>query len=109
METKKEYIEVSTLLTTLEETSGDMFDDLDGDYYAESGFSRNALEELITTMPKADAVEVVHGRWINKTKDINGMVEERNDCSACGQTYWFACPDFYYCPNCGAIMDLEEA
>ena len=64
-----------------------------------------AVDEIIDQMPTVDAVEVVHGRWINKTKEIYGMVDERNDCSNCGQVYWFACPDFNYCPNCGAKMD----
>jgi hypothetical protein len=63
------------------------------------------LEIGIGKTPTVDAVEVVHARWINKTKEIHGMVDERNDCSNCGQVYWFACPDFNYCPNCGAKMD----
>jgi hypothetical protein len=61
-------------------------------------------EEMVNSLATVDAVEVVHGRWINKTKEIHGMVDERNDCSNCGQVYWFACPDFNYCPNCGADM-----
>ena len=63
------------------------------------------LAYCIDNIKAVDAVEVVHGRWINKTKEIHGMVDERNDCSVCGQVYWFACPDFNYCPNCGARME----
>ena len=60
---------------------------------------------VIASQETVDAVEVVHGRWINKTKVVHHMVDERNDCSNCGQVYWFAVPDFNYCPNCGAKMD----
>ena len=106
METKKEYIEVATLRKTFEETSGDMFDDFNGDYYVESGFSRKALEELITTMPKADAVEVVRGLWIevNPRKDVEGWTEYDYQCSICEEISWEATN---YCSNCGAKMDLE--
>ena len=64
-----------------------------------------AIIDRINEQPTVDAVEVVHGRWVNKTKEVHGMVDERFDCSNCGQVYWFACPDFNYCPNCGAKMD----
>jgi hypothetical protein len=61
--------------------------------------------DMVIDAPTVDAVEVVHGRWINRTKVVHNMVDERNDCSNCGQVYWFAVPDFNYCPNCGAKMD----
>ena len=46
-----------------------------------------------------DAVEVVHGRWVD-----NGIPESMlSGCSVCG----FTCGaySFNYCPNCGAKMD----
>ena len=58
---------------------------------------------------KADAVEVVHGRWIK--------TEVGSNCSACGLNVmsWSGNYDGYerekgiclmhYCPNCGAKMD----
>lgn len=61
----------------------------------------------VNNIKPVDAIEVIHAHWINKTKDINGMVDERWDCSNCWQVYWFACPDFNFCPNCGAQMDQQ--
>ena len=56
-----------------------------------------------------DAVEVVHGRWIEKKPDDFRKWDVR--CSECG---WLGVSsydaydepsDFNYCPNCGAKMD----
>ena len=54
----------------------------------------------------ADAVEVVHGRWI---VEVDGNFRNVK-CSACGKDY--AChtgmlqlQNLNYCPNCGAKMD----
>ena len=53
-------------------------------------------QEAIDMAPAIDAVEVVHGRWINQ--------HWRNVCSECryivGQH-----SQSKYCPNCGAKMD----
>lgn len=58
---------------------------------------------------RADAVEVVHGRWIENR--ISGTFS----CSNCGgkindnRLYgWELQPSENYCPNCGARMDGEE-
>ena len=65
--------------------------------------------EIILSAPIVDAVEVVHGRWIEKKLDDFRMWELR--CSECG---WVGISnydaydepyDFNYCPNCGAKMD----
>lgn len=45
----------------------------------------------------AKYVEVVHGRWISHYAYV--------DCSECGES---ADEHYNYCPNCGAIMDLER-
>ena len=45
---------------------------------------------LLDDAPTVDAVEVVHGEWIDGT------------CNNCGQVD-FSKPN--YCPNCGAKMD----
>ena len=78
MEIEKEYIEVSTLLETLDGTSADMFGDFDGDYRTESGFSRAALEELIKSVTKVDVVEVAK---VEETKEqllkiVDEFIEE---------------------------------
>lgn len=44
-----------------------------------------------------DAVEVGHGRW--------AFIGE--ECCICSACHKHAIVDYYYCPNCGAKMDLE--
>lgn len=59
--------------------------------------------------PTIDAVPVVHGRWIDNTKLIEGYPDYRFNCSECDFTVWRARLDrSRYCPNCGAKMDLKE-
>lgn len=51
-----------------------------------------------------DAVPVVHGRWEWVTDDIykcSNCDEKSHVKEVMGQ------PDYNYCPNCGAKMDLE--
>ena len=59
----------------------------------------------IDNAPTVDAVEVVHGRWI-ETLVPDGYVQKasrmRKQCSACG---WTNACRYHYCPNCGAKMD----
>ena len=55
----------------------------------------------LNTLPTVDAVEVVHGWWI----DLPGM-EPDYKCSECGRSYaWWEPSEAHYCPNCGAKMD----
>lgn len=53
----------------------------------------------------ADVAPVVHGRWI----DAPALSE--TTCSVCRKT-WNCCDnnteEFFFCPACGAKMDLEE-
>ena len=67
------------------------------------------LEEFLTEVPTVDAVEVVHGYWIERPLDDFRKYEVK--CSECGFTgvgnydqYLEPC-DFNYCPNCSAKMD----
>lgn len=57
----------------------------------------------IENFPAADAVPVVHGRWLDN--------EDYMFCSICG-IQWNYCDNdtetFNYCPNCGAKMDGED-
>ena len=56
---------------------------------------------LIDSAPTVDAVEVVHGSWI----ELPSMAPEYK-CSECGQSYeWWEVSEAHYCPNCGAKMD----
>jgi hypothetical protein len=55
-----------------------------------------------------DAVEVVHGRWIEKQEPITWCeddVEIFYECSVCQCQNFGESP---YCPNCGAKMDGER-
>lgn len=61
-----------------------------------------AFSYVIDNVPLADAVEVVHGRWIRKSNMIW--------CSHCGDAPIDEAYNWYpvetpYCPMCGAKMD----
>lgn len=60
--------------------------------------ARNTIDEL----PSADAVEIRHGRWIDKSGGIEGAW---NCCSVCGEK---AIDLYDFCPNCGARMEGEQ-
>mgnify|MGYP002508598211 CR=1 FL=1 len=69
--------------------------------------------ELLTYAPTVDAVEVVHGRWINTPpyRALNGSYNKAQECSVChaffvspGNTPYSNHP---YCCECGARMDME--
>ena len=63
----------------------------------------------INEAPTADVVEVRHGHWIDKSRNINGLHDPRFDCSVCGHIFWFqGAETFNYCPACGAKMDGER-
>ena len=55
----------------------------------------------IAGQPTVDAVEVVHGRWVNPY--INRYGHPCHCCSECG--FKASYQDKNYCPDCGAKMD----
>ena len=59
----------------------------------------------VRNIPRADVVEVKHGRWEDRPIEevsLNGLFYK---CSLCGKTTRY---DLWnYCPNCGAKMDGE--
>ena len=70
--------------------------------------SMNDLFECIDDMPTVDAVEVVHGEWIEDYETFvqdNGYESEPIQtgyiCSECCKDGF---PIWHYCPNCGAKM-----
>lgn len=66
---------------------------------AKTAKEQNELMVQPLAIEEVDAVEVVHGRWVD-----NGIPESiLSGCSVCG----FSCgaSTFNYCPNCGAKMD----
>ena len=59
----------------------------------------------IEAAPIVDAVEVVHGRWIEQEKYTFGVMY---DCSICDNRILDNGHSWNYCPNCGAKMDGGE-
>ena len=54
----------------------------------------------INSIPAADVVPVVHGRWVSTKAPF---MNECEDCSVCGyRTVWGY--RYNYCPNCGTKM-----
>ena len=57
------------------------------------------VRNFLTKLPKVDAVEVVHGKW------IKGKYPGEYTCSRCGMEYCEAEPTvkpYKYCPECGS-------
>ena len=73
----------------------------------------DAIEVLgmIYEMPTEDVAPVRHGRWIESPRLYYGA--KQYECSLCySDTFWnkhCITEKYPHCPNCGAIMDLEEA
>ena len=62
------------------------------------GVSFARVKKHIEDAPIVDAVEVVHGRWIDAREYCGDFM-----CSNCDALY--GTNKFNYCPNCGAKMD----
>ena len=61
----------------------------------------NFIRTVLMTAPTVEAVEVVHGRWVNPY--MNRYGHPCHCCSICG--FKASYQDKNYCPNCGAKMD----
>lgn len=61
--------------------------------------------DIISEIPAADVVPVVHGRWVYGEDD-------NIQCSICGHDAYtegdYRQVKTNYCPNCGARMDKED-
>ena len=68
------------------------------------GLLFDKLRIIIKLQPTVDAVEVVHGRWVE-----GGLFSDIAKCSVCGSKHFtmdfVRSNKFNYCPNCGAKMD----
>ena len=96
MANEKRLIDAAVLLEELEELHS----------YSKRSFDYNVAVvdaiSMVEIAPTVDAVEVVHGRWVD-----NGIPDSMlSGCSVCG----FSCGtySFNYCPKCGAKMDGER-
>lgn len=63
-----------------------------------------AANYIHNNIVRADAVEVVHGRWIGE----KGGYMWRENCSVCGDPVYNKIKSYNYCPNCGANMRGSE-
>ena len=61
----------------------------------------NSAIDIIEQAPTVDAVEVVHGRWV----DTDYKPDIYCKCSVCGRRVYAYDDGYNYCPNCGAKMD----
>ena len=66
--------------------------------------------DLINEPPAADVTPVRHGRWIEPSRLYYGA--KQYECSLCySDTFWnkhSITEKYPHCPNCGAIMDLND-
>ena len=77
-----------------------------GWHLVRTGKSNEYLASLsLADVPTVDAVEVVHGRWIERYEKVSWHeddIERFFECSICECLSGYSSP---YCPNCGAKMD----
>lgn len=66
---------------------------------AEQGFDWDKAKQALSSVPAADVVPVVHGKWMPFHSEAAGDIQY---CSAC-EIGFDAKTD--YCPHCGAKMD----
>ena len=62
-----------------------------------------AVRKMIDKVPTVDAAPVKHGYW---ERVANTGIGGTGRCSACGDAI-YGYRAFKFCPNCGAMMDLE--
>ena len=68
----------------------------------------DCIASEILSLPAADVVPVVHGKWVHSRYDRSSEQFDVVKCSRCGlEAYAMAyhVRDGNYCPNCGARMD----
>ena len=65
------------------------------------------VDKIIDSLPTVDAVEVVHGWWIDTGETYEDEKCRYNywECSECNNQIAGRYGLYYYCPNCGAKMD----
>ena len=74
-----------------------------------TAFKHECLED-IDNAPTVDAVPVVHGKWEEKTYEMDVYGQKVTTvtyyCTICGAEHAYGREN--YCPNCGAKMDGER-
>lgn len=73
---------------------------------SDEGNFRTAITQWLEMHQVADVAPVTHAHWIAIECSLH--VEKSGACSECGEAWPLSDTEyFYYCPNCGAIMDEE--
>ena len=94
-----EYIERDALMVALcKEITGE------GDYYNGKDDMQDQIRDMVSQFPAADVAPVRHGRW---EIVVGSDGKEHMVCTGCRKQQDLT-GVFSYCPNCGAIMDLED-
>ena len=76
--------------------------------FQEGRYPCKDIVEDIESQPTVDAVPVVHGRWIEKQEPIPWCEDDVDVFTVCSICNCCSIGESYYCPNCGAKMDLER-
>lgn len=97
-----EYIERGAAVAAMQNAEHDLMADYGRECGCEWGISTEKAIETIKSVPAADVVPAVHGRWDDSLDGITPF------CTVCGCTHRCLIRKPIYCPNCGAKMDLEE-
>ena len=95
MATEKRLIDANAFWNMLNHTVYDLLDT-----EGELGYSPEIIKTVLGMTKTVDAVEVVHGRWIEHRPNVY-------ECTACHTWYsnYGGNEEWRYCPNCGAKMD----
>lgn len=91
MANEKRLIDANALLKAIDCCDIETYDD------------KQTIEEQIALAPTVDAVEVVHGRWLDGKLNYITLSRGNHICSNCRSATGVV--KFNYCPNCGAKMD----
>ena len=114
MANEKRLIDANAFFDVVRFTDADMHE-VDRNENHTYGFTREAIKDMLDNAPTVDAVEVVHGYWIDSysVDHIGRIIEHSIDCSVCDSVFkddsrevvkhWKE--HFKLCPFCGAKMD----
>ena len=98
MTVEKKYISIGTLLSVISLADTDICAEFP-DFQCECGFSREALDTIISRVPVEEVREAVHGVWLDAGKNMYGQNLTR--CSVCNAN---SIEGGRFCRCCGAIM-----
>lgn len=98
MENKKRLIDANATIKWMEDNTANS-------EWMVNQYNADWICSMLETAPTVDAVEVKHGRWVEKSNPWGQDGSHSYDCSVCGQRTCVVGEKLHYCPNCGAKMD----